>query len=106
MTDWSTTGGDLRIPHFIGMHALQALPLLALLLTALARRFAPLRDDDVRARLVVVAAAAYAGLLALLTWQALRGQPLIHPDIVTVGAAVVLVAAGRVRRPAIRLVTT
>lgn len=26
---WSLDGGDLRIPHFLGIHAMQALPLLA-----------------------------------------------------------------------------
>jgi hypothetical protein len=28
---WSRDGGDLRIAHFLGVHAMQALPLLALL---------------------------------------------------------------------------
>jgi len=63
---WSTVAGDLRIPHFVGMHALQALPLLAIALAALAPRFPRLRDDVVRARLVLIGAAGYAGLIALV----------------------------------------
>ncbi|MGW0366174.1 hypothetical protein [Streptomyces sp. NPDC002990] len=84
---WSTTGGDLRIPHFFGMHALQILPFVLLALLLLAPRFARLRDGRVRLRLVLVASGTYAAVLALLTWQALRGQPLIHPDGATLGAA-------------------
>jgi hypothetical protein len=91
VTGWSTTGGDLRIPHFVGMHALQVLPLLALLLTVLATR-RPL-DPTRRLRLVVLAGGLYAGLLALLTWQALRGQPLLRPDAATLGVAGLLLGA-------------
>lgn len=89
---WSTVAGDLRIPHFVGMHALQVLPLLALALAALAPRFARLREDVVRARLVLVGAAGYAGLTALVTWQALRAQSIVHPDAATLGAFALLVA--------------
>ncbi|MFD0371773.1 hypothetical protein [Streptomyces sp. NPDC059071] len=84
---WSTTGGDLRIAHFFGMHALQLVPLLLLLLAALAPRFARLADDRVRLRLTLVASGAYAGTFALVTWQALRGQPLLSPDALTLAAA-------------------
>jgi hypothetical protein len=91
VTGWSTTGGDLRIPHFVGLHALQALPLLSLLLVALAGRYPVLADSTTRLRLVLVAAAGYAATIALLTWQALRGQPLIHPDAATLAAAGALV---------------
>ncbi|MEV6648354.1 hypothetical protein [Amycolatopsis sp. NPDC051371] len=90
---WSTVAGDLRIPHFVGMHALQVLPLLALALAALAPRFTRLRDDAVRARLVLIGAAGYAGLTALVTWQALRAQSIVHPDVATLGAFALLVAA-------------
>jgi uncharacterized membrane protein YhaH (DUF805 family) len=93
VTGWSTTGGDLRIPHFVGMHALQILPLVLFGLTLLAKRLPRLRDEDVRLRLMLVAAAAYAAVVALVTWQALRGQPLIHPDAATLVAAG-LIAAG------------
>ncbi|MEU4267503.1 hypothetical protein [Streptomyces sp. NPDC026092] len=91
VTGWSTTGGDLRVAHFFGMHALQVIPLLLLVLVALAPRFARLRDPRVRLRLTLVASSAYAAVLALLTWQALRGQPLTHPDATTLTAAAVIV---------------
>jgi hypothetical protein len=90
---WSTTGGDLRIPHFLGLHALQALPLLALVLSLLATRIPVLRAELVRVRLVLVGAAGFTGLLALVSWQAFRGQPLIHPDGWT-WAGFVLLAVG------------
>jgi hypothetical protein len=97
LVNWSTTGGDLRIGHFIGMHALQALPLLAFALVLLSRRVERLADVAVRTRLILVAGLGWAGITALLTWQALRGQSIVHPDGLTLGAAgliLVLVAAG------------
>ena len=84
---WSTVGGDLRIAHFIGMHALQGLPLFAAAL-AVGHRF----DEITRVRLVQVAAAAWTGLVVLLTWQALRAQPLLAPDALTLAALGALVA--------------
>lgn len=86
---WSTTGGDLRIGHFVGLHALQALPILAILLT----RFATRLDERTRVRLLVVAGGAYGVLTVLLTWQALRGQPLLRPDAGTLAAVAALVVA-------------
>lgn len=80
---WSTVGGDLRIPHFVGMHALQLLPLLAMLLAALSGRFPVLRDPLARRRLIRVGGVGYLGLIAILTWQALRGQSIVHPDVWT-----------------------
>jgi hypothetical protein len=107
LVNWSTVGGDLRVGHFIGMHALQALPLLAFALAALAGRARRLRSDQVRARVVSVVAGGYAGLVALVTWQALRGQSLVHPDALTLGVGAALLAATgpglgwALRRPAL-----
>ncbi|MFF9015546.1 hypothetical protein ACF09C_21600 [Streptomyces sp. NPDC014870] len=94
VTGWSTTGGDLRVAHFFGMHALQLIPLLLLVLVTLAPRFARLRDPRVRLRLTLVASGTYAAVLALLTWQALRGQPLFHPDGTTLAATAAIALLG------------
>ncbi|MFG2107247.1 hypothetical protein [Micromonospora chersina] len=90
LVGWSTTGGDLRIGHFVGLHALQALPLLAMLLN---RFLGDRLDERTRARLLLVAGAAYGAATLLLTWQALRGQPLLRPDALTVAVAIALLAA-------------
>ncbi|MFJ5097605.1 hypothetical protein [Streptomyces sp. NPDC088557] len=87
LTGWADTGGDLRVPHFFGMHALQLLPLLLLVLAALAPRFTRLADKRVRLRLTLTAAGTYAAAFVLLTWQALRGQALLSPDATTLTAA-------------------
>ena len=92
LVGWSTVGGDLRIGHFVGLHGLQALPLLALLLD---RFFATRLTVATRARLLLVAGPAYAILVVMLTWQALRAQPLLQPDALTLTAwtALALVTA-------------
>lgn len=91
---WSTVGGDLRIPHFVGMHALQAIPIFLILLELASRRVTVLRDATTRLRLVFVVVIAYAAALAVLTWQALRGQSIVHPDAatLTVGATIAVLA--------------
>jgi hypothetical protein len=75
---WSTVGGDLRVAHFVGLHAMQVLPLLGYLLS---RRRTP--NQRRRLLLVLTGGAAYAGWLVLLTWQALRGQSIVAPDALT-----------------------
>ncbi len=90
LVGWSTIGGDLRIPHFVGLHALQTIPLIGWWLR---RRSQALRWGE-RPRLVLLGTAGggYLGLLALLTWQALRGQSIIAPDSLTVAAFAGLLA--------------
>ncbi|MFD7655925.1 hypothetical protein ACFV4N_18275 [Actinosynnema sp. NPDC059797] len=72
LTGWNTTGGDLRVPHFVGIHALQVVPLAVILFRRRANR-----------PFAWAVAIGYAGLMALVTWQALRGQPLLRPDLLT-----------------------
>ncbi|UAK30563.1 hypothetical protein K8O92_21965 [Nocardia asteroides] len=83
ITHWSTVGGDLRVPHFVGLHGIQILLLTAVTLAWLAPRYRWLRPERARTAVVGVLAAGYAGLLALVFWQAMRAQSLVHPDTAT-----------------------
>jgi hypothetical protein len=68
--NWSTGGGDLRVAHFFGMHAMQIIPLFALVLPArLSARVA--------CASVVAFSAVYAGFSAHTFVQAIQGQPFI-----------------------------
>lgn len=68
LVGWSRTGGDLRVAHFLALHAQQALPLLGLLLVAAGRPKAVV--------VVWLAAALWTGATAATFVQALRGSPL------------------------------
>ena len=77
-----------RQPRWDLPHGLQALPLFGYLLA----HFAPawLRPSY-RVALVWTAGLSYLGLVGLLSWQALRGQPLTSPDAATLGALFALI---------------
>ena len=81
LVGWSCDHGDLRAPHFFGLHAVQVVPLVTWLL--LRRRPRPERT---RLALVALVAASYAALVGLLTVQALAGRPVLALDAWTLGA--------------------
>jgi len=70
VTGWSTRHGDVRVPHFVGLHAWQVLPLFVLIAL---RRF----DDRTRTRIAIAASGVYAAAFVALLVQALRGLPLL-----------------------------
>jgi Domain of unknown function (DUF4281) len=89
---WSTVGGDMRVAHFFGLHALQVLPFLGWLITRSKRRRASLNDKH-RLALVWVAGLAYTGVLVLFAGQALLGESVIHPDGAILSLAGALISA-------------
>lgn len=75
ITRWSRDHGDLRAPHFLGMHALQLLPLLLIGL----RRVRTSRDDPVERSVILFAATLCAAIFIAALLQALAGHPFIPP---------------------------
>ena len=70
LVKWSQDGGDLRVAHFFGMHAMQVLPMLAALIPAALTRRAAIT-------LVIVMTTAYAGLTTWTFVQAITGVPFL-----------------------------
>lgn len=70
--NWSTEGGDLRAAHFIGMHALQAIPVFSLMAVRLEKRLALIRP----LALTILFALLYFASFTLIFTQALAGKPL------------------------------
>ncbi|WP_327308935.1 hypothetical protein OG730_40130 [Streptomyces sp. NBC_01298] len=83
LTGWSLTGGDLRVPHLVSMHAIHVLLLLIAVMHLYGTHSRRRLDDGVRTLIVSAAACWYTGLFAVLTWQARRGQSVAHPDRLT-----------------------
>lgn len=79
---WSTEAGDLRVSHFFGLHALQVLPLVALLLSVIVAR------DRLRVATITGVATSYTLVVAFTYVQALLGQ--------TIAQASTLVALGSI----------
>jgi hypothetical protein len=64
VVNWSKKYGDLRIAHFLGMHALQIIPLVAYYILK-------------NSALVIGFALIFASVTVALFYQALQGKPLV-----------------------------
>jgi hypothetical protein len=69
LVNWSTRGGDLRIAHLLGLHALQAFPLVGFLLGR--------RDRHRGLGTLAAFVLAYVAVAGWLFWQAFNGRPLL-----------------------------
>jgi hypothetical protein len=66
---WNRLGGDLRVAHFLGIHAEQAMPILAALVAGLTAR--------ARWLALVLGSLAYSAVTVALFAQAIAGRALI-----------------------------
>ena len=69
--NWSTTGGDVRIGHFLGLHAIQIIPLCAFWIKE------KIVKRSAQKLWITAIAGLYALIIYLLTTQALAGIPLV-----------------------------
>lgn len=80
---WSTVAGDLRVGHFFGLHSIQVAALLLALALVL--------PWVTRAPLIWVGNLTYLGFVGIVTWQALRAEPVSSPGALTLTSLGVLV---------------
>lgn len=73
LVNWSTLGGDLRIAHFLGLHAIQLIPLFSYFL--LKKTNLSLTNRRIATLLFTV---VFGGIVTLLYFQAMKGQPLFQ----------------------------
>ena len=66
---WNRLGGDLRVAHFLGIHAEQAIPLLAAAVAGASARF--------RWAALLAGSVAYAALTLAIFFQAVAGRALL-----------------------------
>lgn len=71
--NWSIRSGDLRVAHFVGLHAMQILPAAALLFVWLEDRFPRFSPTT----LTLAFALFYFAAFNFLFIQAMRGQPFL-----------------------------
>lgn len=82
---WSTIAGDLRVSHFLGLHALQILPALALIVSVvIASKYA-------RLAIITGLGMSYGLFIAFTYVQALMGQTIVHVSTAA-GLALALLA--------------
>jgi hypothetical protein len=87
LTGWSREHGDVRVAHFVGLHAIQAFALVAVGL----RRWR--RSESTRVKAVLIAAASYSALFLLLLSDALRGQSVVAPDAMALASIAIWAAS-------------
>jgi len=73
VVNWSTTGGDFRVSHFLGIHALQILPIAGWIIGQM--EGLPMRAKPTA---VVAVSAGYALLMGFAFLQAMNGVPLVR----------------------------
>jgi hypothetical protein len=71
--NWSRDGGDLRVAHFFALHAMQILPVMAMLFFWLTPNMSP----NTSKQFIWLLAVGYAGFCIFTLMQALRGTPFL-----------------------------